>query len=119
MRNYSKAPDLRQARAESGCGAAERPGCGRAYIRHKRHRRPGRGAGPGEYGLDLRVSRPGPGAAQWQNSSNDSSTRASSIASDVWDWFNRLTREEWVVVLAVVSVLGFLCMLGYGSRNKY
>jgi hypothetical protein len=38
---------------------------------------------------------------------------------DVWDWFNRLTREEWVVVLAVVSVLGFLCMLGYGSRSKY
>jgi len=30
-----------------------------------------------------------------------------------------LTREEWVVVLAVVSVLGFLCMLGYGSRSKY
>jgi hypothetical protein len=39
--------------------------------------------------------------------------------SDIWDWFNRLTREEWVVVLAVVSVLGFLCMLGYGSRSKY
>ncbi len=42
-----------------------------------------------------------------------------SIRGDVWDWFNRLTREEWVVVLAVVSVLGFLCMLGYGSRSKY
>jgi hypothetical protein len=41
------------------------------------------------------------------------------IRGDVWDWFNRLTREEWVVVLAVVSVLGFLCMLGYGSRSKY
>ena len=38
---------------------------------------------------------------------------------DVWEWFTRLTREEWVVVLAVVSVLGFLCMLGYGSRSKY
>jgi len=41
------------------------------------------------------------------------------IRGDVWDWFNRLNREEWVVVLAVVSVLGFLCMLGYGSRSKY
>ncbi len=38
---------------------------------------------------------------------------------DMWDWFNRLTREEWVVVLAVVAVLGFLCMLGFGSRSKY
>ena len=38
---------------------------------------------------------------------------------DVWDWFNRLTREEWVVVLAVVAALGFLCMLGFGSRSKY
>ena len=38
---------------------------------------------------------------------------------DVWDWFNRLNREEWVVVLVVVCALGFLCMLGYGSRSKY
>ncbi len=42
-----------------------------------------------------------------------------NLRGDVWDWFNRLTREEWVVVLAVVSILGFLCMLGYGSRSKY
>jgi hypothetical protein len=42
-----------------------------------------------------------------------------NVRGDVWDWFSRLTREEWVVVLAVVSVLGFLCMLGYGSRSKY
>jgi hypothetical protein len=41
------------------------------------------------------------------------------LRGDAWDWFNRLNREEWVVVLAVVSVLGFLCMLGYGSRTKY
>jgi hypothetical protein len=42
-----------------------------------------------------------------------------ALRGDVWNWFSRLTREEWVVVLAVVSVLGFLCMLGYGSRSKY
>jgi hypothetical protein len=41
------------------------------------------------------------------------------LRGDLWSWFSRLTREEWVVVLAVVSVLGFLCMLGYGSRSKY
>ena len=42
-----------------------------------------------------------------------------AVRGDVWSWFSRLTREEWVVVLAVVSVLGFLCMLGYGSRSTY
>ena len=44
---------------------------------------------------------------------------ASYVHNDVWGWFSQLTREEWVVVLAVVSVLGFFCMLGYGSRSKY
>jgi hypothetical protein len=39
--------------------------------------------------------------------------------ADLWSWFGRLTREEWVVVLALVALLGFLCMLGYGSRSKY
>jgi hypothetical protein len=43
----------------------------------------------------------------------------SQMRGGVWEWFQALTREEWVVVLAVVSVLGFLCMLGYGSRSKY
>jgi len=43
----------------------------------------------------------------------------SQARGNVWDWFNRLSREEWVVVLAVVCVFGFLCMLGYGSRSKY
>lgn len=44
---------------------------------------------------------------------------SSRVSGDVWDWFNRLNREEWIVVLAVVSVIGFLGMLGYGSRSKY
>ena len=47
------------------------------------------------------------------------SAAGSYVSGDVWDWFSRLSREEWVIVLAVVSVLGFLCMLGYGSRSKY
>jgi hypothetical protein len=45
--------------------------------------------------------------------------QSANVSGDVWQWFNALTREEWVVVLGVVSVLGFLCMLGYGSRSKY
>jgi len=47
------------------------------------------------------------------------SERVGGYAGDLWGWFNLLTREEWLVVLALVSVLGFLCMLGYGSRSKY
>jgi hypothetical protein len=45
--------------------------------------------------------------------------QGTNVSGDVWQWFNSLTREEWVVVLGVTSVLGFLCMLGYGSRSKY
>jgi hypothetical protein len=45
--------------------------------------------------------------------------QVSAYTDDLWTWFNMLTREEWLVVLALVSVLGFLCMLGYGSRSKY
>jgi hypothetical protein len=46
-------------------------------------------------------------------------TSSGEFRGDVWDWFNRLTREEWVVVLAMVAAMGFLCMLGFGSRTKY
>lgn len=38
---------------------------------------------------------------------------------DSWRWFTLLSREEWVVVLAVGCAAGFLCMRGYGSRNNY
>lgn len=47
------------------------------------------------------------------------SDRFGEYVDELWNWFNVLTREEWLVVLALVSVLGFLCMLGYGSRSKY
>lgn len=36
-----------------------------------------------------------------------------------WRWFNALNREEWIIVLAVCCVLGFLCLRGYGSRSNY
>jgi hypothetical protein len=38
---------------------------------------------------------------------------------NVLRWFNRLDRQEWVVVLVVGMVFGFLCMRGYGSRSNY
>ena len=43
----------------------------------------------------------------------------SEIIDGAWRWFTLLSTEEWVVVLCLVAVLGFLCMLGYGSRSKY
>ena len=39
--------------------------------------------------------------------------------SGTWTWFATLSREEWLVVLACVSVAGFLCMRGFGSRKEY
>jgi hypothetical protein len=34
-------------------------------------------------------------------------------------WINGLDRQEWLVVLVVAMVLGFLCMRGFGSRSNY
>ncbi|QDU56269.1 hypothetical protein [Aeoliella mucimassa] len=39
-------------------------------------------------------------------------TWCNSAVSGTWHWFNTLNREEWMVVLAVGSALGFLCMRG-------
>jgi hypothetical protein len=42
---------------------------------------------------------------------------AADVPSKTWGWFNGLSREEWLVVLAVVCASGFVCMLGFrGSR---
>lgn len=43
----------------------------------------------------------------------------SSFAHELWSWLFILNREEWMVLLAIVSVCGFLCMRGYGSRHNY
>ena len=42
-----------------------------------------------------------------------------SYLNDVWRWFTLLSREEWLVVLAIAAACGFLCMRGFGSRNEY
>ncbi len=34
-------------------------------------------------------------------------------------WFAHLHRQEWLVLLLIVTVLGVLCMRGYGSRTNY
>lgn len=35
---------------------------------------------------------------------------------DTWAWFNNLNRDEWLIVLTVVCVMGFLCLRGHSSR---
>jgi len=43
--------------------------------------------------------------------------RAAEAPSNTWQWFNRLNREEWLVVLVVVCVCGFVSLLGFNSRR--
>jgi hypothetical protein len=38
------------------------------------------------------------------------------VWNDSWLWIDRLDRQEWLVLLALVTGLGFLCMRGYSSR---
>lgn len=45
--------------------------------------------------------------------------RLNDASGDLWNWFNSLSRDEWMIVLAVVTALGFLCMRGFGSRSSY
>ena len=45
------------------------------------------------------------------------STFCGNKLDDAWNWFNNLNREEWMVVLALVAVAGFLCMLGMQTRK--
>ena len=35
-----------------------------------------------------------------------------------WSWICRLDTQEWFLLLGIVAALGFLCMLGYGSRGN-
>jgi len=41
------------------------------------------------------------------------------VAQSVWDWLFLLNQEEWMLLLAIVAVCGFLCMRGFGSRHNY
>jgi hypothetical protein len=43
----------------------------------------------------------------------------SDTFNTVMRWATSLNRQEWLIVLVVAMVLGFLCMRGYGSRSNY
>jgi hypothetical protein len=36
---------------------------------------------------------------------------------DTWAWFDALSREEWLIVMAVCCAIGFLFLKGWGQRG--
>jgi hypothetical protein len=43
--------------------------------------------------------------------------RVNEIPDNTWAWFQGLSREEWLVVLAVACACGFLSLTGLRSRR--
>jgi hypothetical protein len=43
----------------------------------------------------------------------------SAGVNDAWAWVLALNYQEWFLLLGVVSVTGFMCMRGFGSRSEY
>jgi hypothetical protein len=43
--------------------------------------------------------------------------RIAAAPADTWDWFNSLSREEWMVTLVVVCAAGFVSLLGFQSKR--
>jgi hypothetical protein len=44
-------------------------------------------------------------------------TFVGSRVHDLWMWFNALSREEWLIVLAACCAVGFLFLKGGGQRG--
>ena len=42
---------------------------------------------------------------------------AAEKTSDLWVWFDSLSREEWLIVLATCCALGFLFLKSWGRRG--
>jgi hypothetical protein len=43
--------------------------------------------------------------------------RAAAAPESTWDWFNSLSREEWMLTLIVVCAAGFVALLGFQTRR--
>jgi hypothetical protein len=43
--------------------------------------------------------------------------RAAAAPENTWQWFNSLSREEWLVTLIVVCAAGFVALLGFQARR--
>ena len=55
----------------------------------------------------------------WQSYGTSIGHRFNAALRDSWDVVNHLDRQQWLMLLAVVTVVGFLCMRGFGSRSSY
>ena len=43
--------------------------------------------------------------------------RTAELPGHTWNWFNALSREEWMVVLAITFAAGFVALLGFQTRR--
>jgi hypothetical protein len=43
--------------------------------------------------------------------------RMGEIQDQTWQWFAGLSREEWMVVLAIACACGFLSLRGFHGRR--
>lgn len=41
-----------------------------------------------------------------------------TVLHETWNWFNVLSLQDWFILLGVVAGFGFLCMRGYGTRDR-
>jgi len=42
-----------------------------------------------------------------------------SFVNQIIQWTNRLTSQQWLYVLIAVTIIGALCLRGFGSRKNY
>jgi len=40
------------------------------------------------------------------------------VVESVYGWLFLLNHEEWMLLLAIVASLGFLCMRGFGTQKN-
>jgi hypothetical protein len=55
----------------------------------------------------------------WQQFCAAVSKRLQGATQFAWDTMNHFDRQQWLVALAIVTIVGFFCMRGFGSRSKY
>ena len=41
------------------------------------------------------------------------------LMPDLMRWVEGLTPQHWLVLLAIVIVVGLLCLRGFGSRSEF
>lgn len=41
------------------------------------------------------------------------------VSHAMWQWIYSLNRGEWLMLLLVATLLGFMLLQGFGSRSRY